>query len=292
MNTSLQTLLTGAIDYAGTFPPAALSLGQAATNYGGYRGSADSWLLGRFVCKAEHLPELSTDLSGPLSVVMENAAAIKKAAAAVRARSIEAFELRSCGDIEDALAIAANLGVGQATLFVEMPSSAEPGQFAESLVVANRHAANSDFRAGLKIRTGGTTADAAPTTKRLADVIVACRDYGLFWKATAGLHQPLRHVDAATGTAVHGFLNLFAAAVLADARTLPQHEVQAILDDGHAENFRFTEIGLAWCDTAASIAEIEAARCRGLRSFGSCSFSEPLEGLLQLFGTAAKGDSP
>ena len=47
--TSVKTLLAGAIDYAGLFPPAALSMSEAVINYATYRNSNYNWMLGRFV---------------------------------------------------------------------------------------------------------------------------------------------------------------------------------------------------------------------------------------------------
>ncbi len=49
MNDALRPLLSGLIDYAGLFPPAAVSMADAVANYAAYRTSADAWALGRFV---------------------------------------------------------------------------------------------------------------------------------------------------------------------------------------------------------------------------------------------------
>src|SRR4051794_23711208 len=64
MTDSLRALLSGAIDYAGLFPPAQLPLTQAYYNHVEYLWSPESWLLGRFVCPAARLPELAA--LGPL----------------------------------------------------------------------------------------------------------------------------------------------------------------------------------------------------------------------------------
>ncbi len=67
MKASLRALLSGVIDYAGLFPPAQLPLEQALKNYAEYRAGPDAWMLGRFVCPAAKLAELTE--FPPLSVV-------------------------------------------------------------------------------------------------------------------------------------------------------------------------------------------------------------------------------
>src|SRR5690349_12039223 len=55
---SIRALLTGAIDYAGLFPPSQLSMADAVVNYAKYRASEHSWMLGRFVVPVARLDEL------------------------------------------------------------------------------------------------------------------------------------------------------------------------------------------------------------------------------------------
>src|SRR6516225_9286047 len=56
---SVRALLTGIVDYAGLFPPAQLSLDESIRNYAHYRTDPESWMLGRFICPAARLSELS-----------------------------------------------------------------------------------------------------------------------------------------------------------------------------------------------------------------------------------------
>src|SRR5262249_6041140 len=58
MTESLRALLAGAIDYAGMFPPAALSLEQALAKYRQHRRGPEAWMVGRFVCPAGGLSKL------------------------------------------------------------------------------------------------------------------------------------------------------------------------------------------------------------------------------------------
>src|SRR5262245_34835462 len=64
MQASLRALLSGVIDYAGMFPPASLPLDEAIRNYLRYRKEAESWMLGRFICPASRLHELTPHLAG------------------------------------------------------------------------------------------------------------------------------------------------------------------------------------------------------------------------------------
>ena len=64
-----------------------------------------------------------------------------------------------------------------------------------------------------KFRTGGLAAELFPTPVELAAVICACRDRGMPFKLTAGLHRAVRHNDPETGLNHHGFVNILAAAI-------------------------------------------------------------------------------
>src|SRR5215475_2589907 len=57
MNHSLRDLLSGLIDYAGLFPPAALDMPTASRQYAEYRESEYRWALGRFVVPVARLDE-------------------------------------------------------------------------------------------------------------------------------------------------------------------------------------------------------------------------------------------
>src|SRR5690606_19531676 len=59
-----RVLLSGIVDYAGLFPPAALTMWSAVQNYAAYRSGVDAWALGRFVAPAVRLHELATAIAG------------------------------------------------------------------------------------------------------------------------------------------------------------------------------------------------------------------------------------
>jgi hypothetical protein len=135
---------------------------------------------------------------------------------------------------------------------------------------------------GLKIRCGGAEPTDVPDADEVAALIVAARNAGIPFKATAGLHHPIRHYDDGLDTEMHGFLNVFAASVLAAEHDLDRPAVRAILREETADNFRFLKDALAWRDLSVSLDDIRYARETLALSFGSCSFEEPIDHLRDL----------
>jgi hypothetical protein len=183
-------------------------------------------------------------------------------------------------------------GVGSPVLFFEVPAVDVPwtptgwrealDASAAALARHNQNRSPGQCSAGMKFRTGGASASAVPATWQLAAAIDACRSAEIFWKATAGLHHPLRHYDPALGAPAHGFLNLLAAAVLAQAHRLGSDQIRAILEEDAAAGFHFGADEFSWRDLSLATREITAAREHSMRSFGSCSFDEPRQHLHHL----------
>ncbi len=69
-----------------------------------------------------------------------------------------------------------------------------------------------------KLRAGGVVEEAFPAVEQIAGFIARCAELGVPFKATAGLHHPLRCIRPLTyephsrEAPMHGFLNLFTAA--------------------------------------------------------------------------------
>ena len=135
-------------------------------------------------------------------------------------------------------------------------------------VEAVARARERDVRLGAKLRCGGLEAAAFPGVESVASFISGCVRLEVPFKATAGLHQPLRHWDPEIGVFQHGFLNLWAATVLA-ARGAARDEQVSCLELQDADGWR--ELGL-------DEAELQDAR-HCFTAFGTCSIEEPLEGL-------------
>jgi len=132
---------------------------------------------------------------------------------------------------------------------------------------------------GFKLRCGQSESSAVPSSEQVAFIIATCQDEGVSLKFTAGLHHPVRHLDETGQAHVHGFLNLFAAGVLAHARRPPQSRLQEIIEEENPVAFEFLQDGFRWQDLRASAEEIAAARQKLVTSFGSCSFDEPRDDL-------------
>ena len=102
----------------------------------------------------------------------------------------------------------------------------------------------------------------------LAEFVRACRRLQIPFKATAGLHHPLRHGDE------HGFVNLLAAAVFGD-------EEEALAEED-ASAFEVTPEAFRWRERSADAAEVARIRRDLFVSFGSCEAREPIDGLTEL----------
>jgi hypothetical protein len=116
-----------------------------------------------------------------------------------------------------------------------------------------------------KVRCGGA---AIPSVEELADFVRRCRDTGVLFKATAGLHHAYP-----TKAGEHGFLNLLAACVFGDEEEALRAQRGSFALD--AESFR-------WDGRAAGAGELAHVREHLLHSIGSCSFFEPVGELHEL----------
>jgi hypothetical protein len=119
-----------------------------------------------------------------------------------------------------------------------------------------------------KIRLGG---DNVPEPTAVARFLRACAAAKIAFKATAGLHHPIRW-----GTA-HGFVNVFLAAALAWRGDDPL----ATLEETSTSAFHFGD-AVTWHNHRISPAELREVREKFAISFGSCSFEEPIADLKAL----------
>jgi hypothetical protein len=280
---AIEALMTGLVDYAGLFPPASLDMAGAVRRYREYQAGDDSWVLGRFVSPASRLGAFSGVFNEVccgerepvwlLSVLVSDdltGDAMAMEALTQGAVSLDSVEIKAKSSA-DAERVLQDLAPG-VDIFVEF----EPERAKEMLPVLAR------FGARAKIRMGGVTADAFPSVEKVAEFLAACARAKLPFKATAGLHHAVRgkyrltyEPESAQAT-MHGFVNVFLAAVLA-WRGEDLRAVTATLEEMDASAFAFNEESVRWRGFEAGVDEIEAVRREFATSYGSCSFMEPLE---------------
>ena len=294
---SLQALLKHSIDYAGMFPPCSLELEPALQNQAEYVCSPDAWMLGVFVLPVEQFDAAKQLLSRfdplhPLRVAAlgprtENAdaflAALEKSDAAIGSLSrhnvdlvpISHFEMLLPHDVDRALLKEARSIVGDLPVFWEAP----PDKAEQTIALVAEHNSDTDVASfGYKLRTGGVTADAFPTSAQIAGALVAPATHQVPIKFTAGLHHPLRQYRDEVRTKMYGFLNVLGAAVLAAEHRWDTHQTSIMLEDENLDSFSFAHDVFAWREWKIDIERLQYRR-RFVASFGSCSFDEPRDDL-------------
>ena len=299
---SLRAALAGLIDYAGLFPPASLDLPRVAANHARYARSDERWLLGRLVVPLARLDELSDligepyDLAGePLdapappwtvSVLVRPDDPLDGLAARVgqfnersgATAAVVAVEL-AASDLRDVRRIIAGEVPERFERYVEVPlGDALPGLL-DAVAEGGCYA---------KVRTGGVTADAFPAAAALAQFMSACLARDVPFKATAGLHHPIRgsyrltYEPQSPSAVMHGFVNLTVAAGLMAARRIDGRDAARILETVDPAAFRPEPDGIRWREHVLGVEECVAARAHVLRSVGSCSFEDAVTDLRRL----------
>ncbi len=283
---AVEALLARMIDYAGLFPPAALDMERAVGNYQSYLLAEHSWMLGNFIVPASRLGEFGEVFSRvccdeqqqpwTLSVVCSSAATgddfkaieeFQQGAAFVSTVEVKAADIRSARAVLRVMP-------ERPARYVEFP----PERARRLLPVLASH------KARAKLRTGGVTPEAIPRPEAVARFLRFCAENRVPFKATAGMHHAVRGSHSLTYdvsspvACTHGFLNFFLAAGQA---WLGAHEtavVKTLREEDPAE-FHLEEDTINWHNQ--SLTDIQIARFRAdlAISFGSCSFTEPIDDL-------------
>src|SRR5256886_2555706 len=293
---SLQALLAKSIDYAGMFPPCSLDLESALRNQAQYVRLPDAWMLGAFVLPVEQFeatrPLLSEfGPSHPLRVAALGPKtadadafvdAVDKADAAIRwlssnvdLVSISHLEMFLPHDVDLGLLDEARAILGDLPAFWE----ASPERTQQTIALLSEH--NSDAHSatfGYKLRTGGVTADAFPTSAQIANALVTPATHQLPIKFTAGLHHPIRQFRDEVKTKMHGFLNVLGAAILAAEHRWNADQAAIMLEDEEPNSFSFTDDFFLWREWKIDVERLRYCR-KFVRSVGSCSVVEPRDDL-------------
>jgi hypothetical protein len=290
---SIAALLEQSIDYAGLFPPAGLDMPSSVSNFAAYLRGENSAMLGRFIVPLTRLAEFEKAAAefrgsgrrwriGVLSSANLDMATIesfcKRAGDWAVIDTVEFKPERP----DDVPSILGRLPAGL-TSYVELALTDFQRPHAESLL-ANL------ARAGcrVKIRTGGLDASMFPASALIARFLTLAHAAKVAFKASAGLHHPIRAAHNFTYAAdsphgiMHGFLNVFLAAALIHSGGT-EEQALAILEEQYPAAFEFTHDGvmlrLPACNTMLTTEQLRNARQQFVMSFGSCSFDEPLEDL-------------
>ena len=233
-----RALLERLIDHAPTFPPASLPRAEALAEDARASASPQAFILARLVWPASQLAQLASSeraVSAVLDAPLPDDA---------RVESVETRAAVGRDEIRSHVA----------EIYVETPID-------DALEDRLDDLARQGLRA--KVRCGGTD---VPSDAELARFVRSCRERGLVFKATAGLHHAVR------GNGEHGFLNLLAAAMF-------DGDEEAALAETERDAFGLDAAAFTWRDRSASGDDVARAR-RGLfHSIGSCSFFEPVEEL-------------
>lgn len=312
-------LLGGLIDYAGFFPPAGLSVEASWANYQRYRQTLWAPLLGKLVLPAAKLADLAQVIASESTSVREKTAvglppahvaisavlpgpptdlaAFASAVAAVRAfnkscsaaAQVDTIECRvDCREEWDQASRI--MAADTWSCFWELPPTASLPELLADLRAANAAAGDSPVipRHFAKIRTGGVVPEAIPPAEGVAAFLIECCRYGVGFKATAGLHHPLRathpltYQPAAPCGLMHGFVNVFVAAVAARQGWSDPQQLLPILNAATANDFGLTDQTIGWRDHVWSLEQVRTTRQTFALSFGSCSFAEPVTDLQSL----------
>jgi hypothetical protein len=275
---AVRAMLAEIVDYAGLFPPTGLDMPSAVRAYERYRTGEHAWMLGAFVVPAARLGELAAAVerigaSRPWSISV----LVPSLGDAVRVSVPDGLHVRAVevGPVEPEEIHAENGGVQH---FHEVPLDERMDARLDAILRAG---------AAAKVRTGGVEARSFPTADRLARFVDGCAERRVPFKATAGLHHPVRgrymltYERDSARCEMFGFLEVALVSALLWHRRVDVHEAAALLG-GRASNVELSSDGLRWAGHRVSAGEAAAVRRSFFRSFGSCSFDEPVSALARL----------
>lgn len=285
----VRALLAGAIDYAGLFPPAELDMDTAVNNYLDYRASPEAWALARFVVPVSRLGELEQTLHrlGPDLNRLIPVSALLGTGTADDVDATAEFDTRcrEFGARIDAIEVkAASVGAARGVLaavprrwlrYLELPLGPALDAGLEVVVAAGAFA---------KVRTGGITPASIPAPDDLLAFLEAVARRRIPFKATAGLHHPVRgsfpltYDSVAPSGVMHGYLNLMVSAAILWRGGNVQVAREALLEEDPT-TLRLNGDAFIWRNERLDTSALNTLRHEFFHGFGSCSFREPVDEL-------------
>jgi len=317
---AVRVLMDSIVDYAGLFPPAKLEMCLAVDNYARYRASDESWILARFITTVARLNEfekcgekywagdgeaepwyisalpganLDADIDrifafnqkyapdfSPLAMhehVDDGAEGAMSPVTVTGGAVIDTIELKAATghDVDRALKIIPE----QIEPFFEIDWRGDTRGIISALAGTGARA---------KIRTGGVTEDLIPPAEAVAEFVANCAAADVAFKATAGLHHPVRaeypltyEAGCARGT-MHGFLNVFMASAFIRTGAMDAEGSERVLSETDASAFQLGETHASWRGKAIEIARLASVRERFAISFAFPRQDEPVADLRSL----------
>ena len=286
----------GLIDYAGLFPPASKTMEEAAVDYARLRSEDSRWIVGKFLCRASQLEDLASaamsqmrrgDQPWEVGVIFDMGPG---AAAMVvndfqtemsPALSVTSVEAKTPRPDQDAIATTIeSMGAldTDTAVFVEVVKGAPMGPQIEAIGTNLRSRGRTG---GAKLRCGGLSPEDFPTTEEITEFLWESTNARLPFKATAGLHQPVRHYDDGAKLWRHGFVNLLVASVSCDDGATKE-TVAAIVAESDPEAFAMSASSARWDTIHLPGSAIQRSRRNGFIAFGSCDIDEPITALRDL----------
>jgi len=288
----IRILLSQIIDYAGLFPPSQATMSEAVLNFATYRNSNYGWMLGRFVVPAARLDEfrdvardfvskdgdpwrLSVVAGEDINQTLREVTTFNKANGPSIVCDVLEVKANTVSKIENTVkalpeGLTAYFEIATGDAFVELVTTLS--------ALGQRS----------KIRTGGVIHEDFPTSREIIRFVRTCMAANVPYKATAGLHHPLRcfkpltyAANAPTGT-MHGFLNMLVMTGFA-RESYRVGVLEEIMEEEFEEVFAFSEKGIMWRgEHFLPTAHLARLRLKGMNAFGSCSFDEPIADLQAL----------
>jgi hypothetical protein len=275
---AIETLLAGLIDYAGLYPPSGLDMREAVRNYLDYRTGEHAFALGRFIVDIARIDELREAAASSLSlihlsvIVNANAAPHEIESISQSGQAIESFEIK-CSEPLAICSISEQLPLGTDRYF-EIPIQPLCSGAVDAIASIGAQA---------KLRMGGIVAEAFPQSGDVVDWLQLAADRRIAFKATAGLHHPVRaryrltYAPESPCATMHGFINFFCAAAFIHFGA--GEYATEVLDEEDPYAFRVTPHAIAWRAHQWTTVQVRTIRREFFTSYGSCSFVEPLQDL-------------
>ena len=312
---SLDIFMHELLDYAGLFPPAKLTLQESLLNYSSYTKHIQKNWLGKFILPSNKIAEC-IEIMLDQKIFKSNNAFLKFSIILNSCEKFNDFNKIIDNDLKSIYQLKStfnkhinidsieffppkevfqpnNLSLFRNMLsfvndkllnakeikfkYIEIPFSENINEYIEFISEFNLR--QKEIKFCIKLRTGGVTPQQIPSAFHIAQAIRLSAEKQIPIKATAGLHVPVPNDNPEVGSRLHGFFNIFSCLMLCYKKLLTISEMENILVNYSYSDFKFTEEGFTVGNKFLPNAEMTHLRNSFIKSFGTCSFLEPIEHL-------------